>query len=138
MRIGIDFGNVVIGGGNEWFGREYLSSPPVPNAYQSILDLLATGHEIFGVSKAYPRNQVKTVKWLRTFGFDHIFQQSNTFFVLRREDKAIVANHMNLDFMIDDRKDIIDCINTETECLGMLFTSWTDTMSQLATHNVRV
>lgn len=78
MRIGIDFGNVVIGGGNEWFGREYLSSPPVPNAYQSILDLAAAGHEIFGVSKAYPRNQVKTVKWLRTFGFDHIFQQSNT------------------------------------------------------------
>lgn len=133
MRIGIDFGNVIIGGGNEWFGQDYLRSPVLPNAHQSILNLVEDGHEVFGVSKAYPRNQVKTVKWLRTFGFDHIFGQANTFFVLRREDKAIVANHMNLDFMIDDRKDIIDHINTETECLGILFTSWTQTNNQLDT-----
>lgn len=125
MRIGIDLGNVLIGGDTEWFSMDFLNAKPVDQAYNAIDHLTNLGHELFVVSKAYPRNQIKSVRWLRAYGFNDYFNQENTFFVLRREDKTIVCDHLKLDLMIDDRSDIIDHINEYSkDTKGYLFESW--------------
>jgi hypothetical protein len=127
MKIGIDLGNVIIGGDNEWFsgGDSYLRTPGVVGASESMDKLYDLGQELFVVSKAFPRNQIKSVRWLREHDYTDFFDQLNTFFVLRREDKALVCDSLGLDLMIDDRSDIIDHINLSSKgTIGYLFEGW--------------
>lgn len=125
MRIGIDLGNVLVGGDTEWFGSNFLNAPIVDGGYDAIVRLVNLGHELFIVSKAYPRNQVKSKDWLYANGFNMWISDKNKFFVLRREDKTIVCDNLFLDLMIDDRSDIIDHINENSKgTVGYLFTTW--------------
>lgn len=133
MKIGIDIGNVIIGGDHEdksFFGDDYLETPEVADAFWSIRELKEAGHEIFLVSKCGAIVQSKTLHWLRYHEFSRRTNVNGTpFFVFDRRDKAPVARALKLDLFIDDRDDIIVSMNRVR--FAILFKSWAETMQEI-------
>jgi hypothetical protein len=133
MKIGIDIGNVIIGGGGEdtsFFGDNYLETPEVGDAFRSIRELKEAGHEIFLVSKCGAVVQSKTLHWLRYHEFSRRTNVNGTpFFVFDRRDKSPVARALKLDLFIDDRDDII--VSMHWMQYAILFKSWAETMQEI-------
>lgn len=133
MKIGIDIGNVIIGGDHEdksFFGDTYLETPEVSDAFRSIRELKEAGHEIFLVSKCGAVVQSKTLHWLRYHEFSRRTNVTGPpFFVFDRRDKSPVARALKLDLFIDDRDDII--ISMHWMQYAILFKSWTETMREI-------
>jgi hypothetical protein len=101
MRIGIDIGNVIIGGGGDdtqFFGDNYLDTPQVDGAFEAIRQIIDAGHEVFLVSKCSPKTQMRTTAWLRFWNF---YAQTGVwefpYYVESRKDKWPVARALNLD-----------------------------------------
>lgn len=132
MKIGIDIGNVIIGGGGDdtFFTEQYLQTPEVEGAWNSILALMKAGHEIHVISKCGPTTEEKSVKWLNESGFMYVLKSHRLHFVRKRPLKAPMAQALELDIFIDDREDIINTM-TEVGVTGILFTSWEQTNKEL-------
>ena len=133
--IGIDIGNVIIGGDHEdrtFFGDDYLLAPAVWGAFDSIRDLVNQGHEIVLISKCGIPVMTKTVSWLQYHDFfEHTgVSIDSMYFVRNREEKAPLAQDLGVDIMIDDREDIIQSMEGVVE-LPILFTSWDATMEAI-------
>lgn len=133
MKIGIDFGNVICGGGGEdtsFFSDNYLRTPELAGAWTSIAALRNAGHELHIVSKCYPTVEAKTVKWVDVHGFYLNFKQHRVHIVRKRELKAPMCKALELDIFIDDRQDIINSLHGVVEH-PILFTSWEQTNAEL-------
>lgn len=133
MRIGIDIGNVIIGGGGDdtqFFGDDFLGTPEVDGAVASIRRLAEAGNEIFLISKCGPKVQAKTMQYFR---FYEVLQRAGIkefpYFVESRKDKWPVARALKLDLFIDDREDII--VSMHRLQYAILFKSWKETMQEL-------
>lgn len=134
MRIGIDIGGVVIGGpGNDtqFFSEDFLKTPAVPEALESIT-LLAQEHEVFFISKAYPNTALKTRRWFNFHGAfcDMDIDPNRLIFCRERSEKASLALLLELDVFIDDRQDIVTSMG-DVGVIGILFTSWAETFDTL-------
>ena len=133
--IGIDIGNVIIGGDHEdrtFFGDQYLTAPAVWGAFDSIKELVNQGHEIVLISKCGIPVMTKTVSWLQYHDFfEHTgVSIDSMYFVKKRPEKAPLAQELQVDIMIDDREDIIQSMEGFVE-LPILFTSWDTTMETI-------
>jgi len=130
MKIGIDIGNVIIGGGGEdtsFFSDNYVNTPEVEGARDSLVALKQGGHELHVISKCGPSVELKSVVWLENYNyFPWIFLERRLNFVRKRELKAPMAQALELDIFIDDRQDIIDSMEGIVE-YPILFTSWEQT-----------
>lgn len=132
MKIGIDIGNVIIGGGGEdtFFTDKFLDTPEVEDAFKSIRELVEDGHRIYLISKCSAVVQSKTMEWLKFYEF---FPRTGVlgfpYFVYHRLDKAPVARALELDLFIDDRDDII--VSMHQLRYAILFKSWAETMQEI-------
>lgn len=133
MKIGIDIGNVIIGGGGndtQFFTDDYLSTPEVDGAWDALEDLDNAGHELHIVSKCGPEVERKSLLWLDMAGFFIPVPQHRIHFVRRRTLKAPMAQALELDIFIDDRQDIVDSMDGIVKH-PLLFLSWERTNRQL-------
>lgn len=132
MRIGIDIGNVIIGGGGEdtFFTEYYLSTPEVAGAWQAIYALKKAGHEIHIISKCGLSVEEKSLKWLDVYGFYVVLVPHRIHFVRKRHLKAPMAQALELDIFIDDREDIIESMQ-KVIAHSILFTSWEQANKEL-------
>jgi hypothetical protein len=133
MKIGIDIGRVIIGGDGEdtFFTEEYLKTPMVEGALESILELKRQNHELHVISKCGPSVELKSLVWLGAYGFIPlpIFER-RLHFVRKRHLKAPMAQALELDIFIDDRVDVLEYMADVVPNL-ILFTSWEETNRQL-------
>lgn len=148
MRIGIDIGNVIIGGGGEdtFFTDEYLDTPEVPGAYDAI-DSIVYGdkviieeegglgtykieNEIHFISKCGKVVESKSMEWLYVNKYYYLIDNQNVHFVRKRHLKAPMAQALELDIFIDDREDIIETMQGVVKH-PILFTSWEQTNKEL-------
>lgn len=132
MRIGIDIGNVIIGGGgvDTFFTEDFLETPEVLGALWSLNDLRKLGHELHVISKCGPNTELKSMLWLEHHGFMTILVRHRIHFVRKRPLKAPMAQALELGVFIDDRQDIIDTMQGVVEN-PILFTSWANTFDHL-------
>lgn len=129
MKIGIDIGNVIIGGNGEdtFFTEDFLNTSEVAGAFYSIGKLKDYGHEIHIISKCGPFVEYKSMIWLSTKAyFMSILKEHRVHFVRKRHLKAPMALALELDIFIDDRQDIIDSVEGIV-AHPILFRSWEQT-----------
>lgn len=149
MKIGIDIGNVIIGGGGEdtFFTEEYLWTPEVPGAYDSI-DKIVYGdktivpdpdsgigtykiaNEVHFISKCGKTTEERTMEWLYENKYYYLIDNQCVHFVRKRPLKAPMAQALELDIFIDDRQDVLDHMVDVVPNL-ILFTSWEQTNERL-------
>lgn len=133
MKIGIDIGNVIIGGGGDdtqFFGPDYIETPMVKGARKFIRELALEDHELHIVSKCGEKVEIKTLDWLDYWSFHMLIPAHRIHFVRKRHLKAPMAQALELDIFIDDRQDIIDTMEGVVK-FPILFTSWEETNKQL-------
>jgi hypothetical protein len=133
MKIGIDIGNVIIGGDGEdtsFFTDNFLGTPEVEGAFKSIRELVDVGHEVYLISKCGSMVQAKTMQWLNFYEFrPRTGVTELPYFVRHRMDKAPIARALKLDLFIDDRPDII--VSMHRLRYAILFQSWEETMQEI-------
>lgn len=129
MKIGIDIGNVIIGGEGEdttFFTDQYLNTPEVEGAFNSLFNLWENSSvkEIHYISKAGIGTENKTMLWFDWHGFTRpIAPPQRVHFVRKRHLKAPMAQALELDIFIDDRQDVLDHMIGVVKHL-ILFKSW--------------
>lgn len=127
LRVGIDIGNVIIGGGGEdtsFFSDGFLKTPMIPGAFDSIKEIAAK-HDVWLISKCGARVQERTRDWLEDRDFFEItgVNPEQMIFCKTRPEKAVIAERLGLSVFIDDRDDIIDSMEGIVE-QRILFTAW--------------
>lgn len=138
MRIGIDIGGVIIGGGGQdtsFFSDNYLSTPAIRYALSSVRSLNKE-HELFFISKCGPQVAQKTLDWLenRAFFWKAGVDPNRLVFCRERSQKAPIAQLLELDVFIDDRQDICQSMR-QIGIRPILFTDWPQAMEELQTSN---
>jgi len=120
MRIGIDIGRVIISavGSDGASDTVFLSggedaamqTPPEPGAIETIARLVQAAHgQAWLVSKAGPRIQARSRKWLHHVDFFHRtgLPEQNLRFCRERQGKAAHAQALRLTHFIDDRVGVL-------------------------------
>lgn len=133
MRIGIDIGNVIIAGGGtdtQFFTDDYMKTPEMRGAFESINYLKQEGHVLHIVSKCGPVVEKKSMEWLNEHGFFWIFPPQNIHFVRKRDLKVFMALALELDIFIDDMEDVILSMENHIS-FPILHTSWRQTNIEL-------
>jgi hypothetical protein len=132
MKIGIDIGNVIIGGDGEdttFFTDDYLKTPEVPGAWKSLAKL-RRNNELHIISKCGIVVEQKSLKWLEQTGFFYSLHTHRIHFVRKRHLKAPMAQALELDIFIDDRQDVLDHMEGIVKH-RILFVSWEQTNKEL-------
>jgi hypothetical protein len=135
QRIGVDIGNVIIGGGGadtSFFSDNFLKTPHVPLYRRSLRKLKRAGNEIFFISKCGPVVEEKTRKWFHENSVLWFLglPEERLFFTKTRAGKVPVALNLGLDVFIDDRTDICAMMRT-AGIRAVEFKSWAETMKEL-------
>lgn len=116
--LGIDIGRVIISAGTGPGDTSFLDgdlaaalrTPPSTDALPSIQQLVTDfGERVWLVSKAGPRVQDRTVRWLEHHRFwgETGVERSRLRFCRHRADKAEIARELGLTHFIDDRGDVL-------------------------------
>jgi len=118
--LGVDIGGVVIshvGSGNDtsFFAENYLETPSVPKALESLRMLRARfGSNIYLVSKAKSLTQNKTVEWMRYHQF-HVrtgIEPKHVLFCLERSEKAGICERLGITHFVDDKLEVLSHMTT--------------------------
>lgn len=133
VRIGIDIGNVIIGGPSElpdtsFFSDNFLATPPVPESFESI-QRLAQEFDVWLISKCGQKIQDRSMAWLEEYKFFDFTEvkPEQVIFCRQRKEKAPIAESLELRVFIDDRVDIISTMNGIVDH-PILFVTWEETM----------
>jgi hypothetical protein len=119
MKIGIDFGRVIVGptidgkDDTSFIGTqlaEALTTPAAPDAFDVVRELWElTQGNVWIVSKAGPSVQRKSRAWLHHLDFFAVtgMPEEHLRFCLHRHEKALHARELGLTHFIDDRTDVL-------------------------------
>jgi hypothetical protein len=126
-RIGIDIGNVIVGGGGEdtsFFSDNFLKTPKIDGAFEAIQSL-AEEFDVWLLSKCGQTVQDKSLAWLLHHDFYKTtgVNPEQVIFCRQRNQKAGIAKNLGFRAFIDDRNDIIDSMEGIVD-QPILFTSW--------------
>jgi hypothetical protein len=117
--LGIDIGRVLIMAGDQggpdtsFLGSSIeaaIHTPPYPDMFEVVPELVsAFAGRVWLVSKAFPKTQEKTRRWLAHHRF---FERTgipdgNLIFCLRRDQKAQICQGKGITHFIDDRMDVL-------------------------------
>lgn len=135
LRIGIDIGNVIIGGGGDdtsFFSDGFLNTPEVKDAF-SCIGWLNVHYEVWLLSKCGAATQEKSMLWLADRDFRELtgVPEERVLFCRKRPEKAPIAVEHDFKVFIDDREDIINSMKDALP-YPLLFTSWEQTMKEIA------
>jgi hypothetical protein len=119
-RVGVDIGRVIIAPVDPATGADTqflsgddataMATPPSPGAFDALRELTArAGGAVWLVSKAGPRVQALTRRWLERWRFfAHTgVRPENLHFCRERRDKASYARSLGLTHFVDDRRDVL-------------------------------
>lgn len=134
QRIGIDIGNVIIGGGGDdtsFFSDGFLNTPEIEDAF-SCVGWLNTYYEVWLLSKCGQATEEKTLLWLEDRSFHELtgVPAERILFCRKRPQKAPIAVEHEFKVFIDDREDIINSMKDALP-FPILFTSWEQTMQEI-------
>ncbi|VAW77806.1 hypothetical protein MNBD_GAMMA12-1076 [hydrothermal vent metagenome] len=118
IRLGIDFGRVIVQPANEGADTSFLhgsiedamETPPYPQVMEVVSRLVDHfSGEVWIVSKAGPRTEKKSRLWLdhHKFWSDTGVSPQNLIFCRKRHEKAKYAKRHQLTHFIDDRIDVL-------------------------------
>lgn len=115
MRIGIDFGGVIV--------RQTLGNSPIdadaglelmiPSAFECITKLVTISEgNVWIVSKASMATQIATRIWLGKTGFYKLtgFNPAHIHFCAKRREKAEICLQLKLTHFIDDSEEVIQSL----------------------------
>jgi hypothetical protein len=120
MRLGIDFGKVIIGpivngkADTSFLGNSFkkaMQTPPSENAFESVADLVGVfSGEVWIVSKCGQSVQNKTKAWLKQRDFYAAtgFDKTKIRFCIKRPEKASICKQLKITHFIDDRLDVLE------------------------------
>ncbi len=119
MRLGIDFGKVIMGpvingrADTTFLGNSFakaMETPPSEHALECITDLVDVfAGEVWIVSKCGQSVQNKTKAWLKHWDFYAAtgLVKTNLRFCLERRQKAGICKQLRITHFIDDRLDVL-------------------------------
>lgn len=118
-RIGIDIGRVILSAADpdgrsdsSFLGsrdQEALETPPTEGAFDTIARIVArSGGNVWLVSKAGPRVQALTLRWLEHWRFYDVtgLHRRHVRFCRERSEKRDHAEDLGLTHFVDDRVDV--------------------------------
>jgi len=116
MRIGIDFGGVIVkpADGDNPFDAELGLKIEQPNSISTIKTLInSLGAEVWIISKASKATQNETRKWLNFVRFYQKtgFSPSNLVFCGKRSEKEGICSNLEIQYFVDDSKEVLDYMN---------------------------
>lgn len=116
MRVGIDFGGVIVRAADEAYGMEFTGGRGLeqPGAFAAVAELVALAEgNVWIVSKASPATQAATRKWLGETRFHQEtgFLPGNLLFCAKRNEKAEICRTLALTHFIDDRADVLTLLD---------------------------
>lgn len=112
MRVGIDFGGVIVRRENEVPGEDTDLNEAdgtevvQPGVFEAVARIVsACGGAVWIVSKAGPRMQARTLAWLEAAAFFSRtgLEAEHVRFCARREDKQAICKELGLTHFVDDR-----------------------------------
>ena len=123
MRIGIDFGGVIVPNQTDNnkdenpffdFTCERFLTVEESEGARTVLERLAKqGHQLHLVSKAGTKMQKRTLQWLSKNQFiGTIFEPTRIHFCEKRAEKRDICKKQEISLLIDDRSDVLKI------CLG--------------------
>ncbi len=110
LTIAFDLGGVIFSVDNNIFSDNYIETELTAGIY----DLLMYLHKkpdvkLIIISKAFPNNAKKSKEILKLYGLDIIF--NSIIFCEFNNKKAEIAKAMDVNIMIDDKKEVLDCFD---------------------------
>lgn len=124
MKLGIDIGRVLItpegrgtSGDTSFIGgsiQDALDTPPYDGMFDVVPALVELFHgDVWLVSKCGPRVQEKSRLWLQHHRFFERtgMASANLRFCLERPQKAGICSKLGITHFIDDRADVLKCMN---------------------------
>jgi hypothetical protein len=114
--LGVDVGNVIIGGGGEdtsFFSDNYLETPEVEGAIDSLARLVPKFDDVYIISKCGNKVQKKTLEWMKYHDFYNRtgIGVDKFNFCYKREDKVWIAEFWGVTHFVDDRKDVLNTMH---------------------------
>ena len=107
--VAFDLGGVVFSRSNDTniFSQNYLETELTPGIW-FVIDALSENKNIklIVISKAFPRNARKSRELLKKYELDSKF--NSIIFCEEISEKAVIAQAMKVDVMIDDRQDVLN------------------------------
>ena len=120
LTLGVDFGRVINDGSSHPSGddtsfltgseEEMLATPAMSGAFDALTRLTKVFEgRVWIVSKAGPRIQANTERWLAHHGFfaTTVIPQDHIRFVRRRADKAAICAEIGITHFVDDRSEVL-------------------------------
>jgi hypothetical protein len=121
--LGVDFGRVINDGSSHPSGDDtsfltgseeaMLATPAMEGAFESLGRLTELFYgRVWIVSKAGPRIQANTERWLAHHGFfaTTLIPPDHLRFVRRRADKAAVCAELSVTHFVDDRAEVLKAL----------------------------
>jgi hypothetical protein len=106
--IAFDLGGVIFQISNDTtiFSDNYLETTIQPEMFHILEELSKNKYnKLIIISKAYPTNAKKSKEILKLYRLDEYF--NSIIFCEKNEDKAKIAEAMNVDIMIDDKEEVL-------------------------------
>ncbi|GAA1594426.1 hypothetical protein [Actinoplanes couchii] len=119
--LGVDVGGVIVAivpGGEDtsFFGGRYLETPAVDGVFEALAALTAGpfAGRVHIVSKAGPKVAGHTREWMEHHRFFERtgINPAHLHFVRERRDKAPVCRRLGITHFVDDRPDVLACLET--------------------------
>jgi len=114
LRLGVDIGRVIIGGGvvpgssdTQFFSGDtarMLATPAVPGAFETLARLVPRFEQVWLISKCGERVQRHTRQWLDHHDF--AARTEHLRFCLKRPDKALHCAELGITHFVDDKPDV--------------------------------
>ena len=105
--VAFDLGGVVFSENNDIFSTRYLETEITPGIYNLLTHFSKMESlKLIVISKAYPTNAKKSREILKLYGLDELF--NSIIFCEHNDSKADIAKAMNVNVMIDDKKEVLD------------------------------
>ena len=110
LTIAFDLGGVIFSLDNDIFSNNYIET----ELTEGIYDLLMYLHKkpnikLIIISKAFPTNAKKSKEILKLYGLDDIF--NSIIFCEYNNKKSEIAKAMDVNIMIDDKKEVLECFD---------------------------
>jgi len=114
--IAFDLGGVVFSIDNDIFSDRYLETELTPGIYNLLVHFSKMERvKLIVISKAFPTNAKKSREILRLHGIDDMF--NSIIFCETNASKAAIAKAMNVNVMIDDKREVLDCFDSTIQTI---------------------
>jgi len=116
FTIAFDLGGVIFSVDNNIFLDNYIETELTEGIYDLLFYLSKKSNiKLIIISKAFPNNAKKSKEILKLYSLDDIF--NSIIFCEFNNQKAEIAKAMNVNVMIDDKKEVLDCFDNSIKTI---------------------